>query len=317
MKLGKLAVWTMLDQLSAADAAAFAQRVERWGYAALWQPEGFTRNMLVQSGWLLANATSRLIVATGIVSIYARDAIAMVGAQYQSRRAVARALPAGYGRLPCAGGQRDARAPLWPAGAATDARSLTAMPRSRYRGFEPPEKPLTVCIAALKKTKMLELAAELADGLASVNVTPERAPGPGACDPRPQASCFASAKGHPRNRRRGRPGRAGWRAAEALSQPGELPAELGTAGFRRKPDWAGYRLDHLDSMPCSRGQRNAMRDRIQRQSLMPGRCVLRSAHAPSGEHARDLAVLEAPLQRLTQWAKTTIGERETGGYTIE
>src|SRR4051794_15884732 len=70
----------MLDQLSAADSAAFARKVEQLGYSALWQPEGFGRNILVQSGWLLAN-TSALIVATGIVNVYARDAIAMAGAQ--------------------------------------------------------------------------------------------------------------------------------------------------------------------------------------------------------------------------------------------
>lgn len=63
MKLGKLAAWTMLDQLSATEAAAFAQKVEQLGYSALWQPEGFGRNILVQSGWLLAN-TNQLIGAT-------------------------------------------------------------------------------------------------------------------------------------------------------------------------------------------------------------------------------------------------------------
>ncbi|MET0251978.1 MAG: LLM class flavin-dependent oxidoreductase [Novosphingobium sp.] len=71
----------MLDPVSAAESVGFAQRVEQLGYSALWQPEGFGRNVLVQSGWLLAN-TSTLIVATGIVNIYARDPIAVIGAQY-------------------------------------------------------------------------------------------------------------------------------------------------------------------------------------------------------------------------------------------
>ena len=39
MKLGKLGVWNAMDSMSAADAAAFAKRVEAWGYSALWLPE--------------------------------------------------------------------------------------------------------------------------------------------------------------------------------------------------------------------------------------------------------------------------------------
>ena len=76
MQLGKLGVWAAMDVLSAAEGAAFAQRVERWGYAALWLPESRGRNVLVHSSWLLAN-TKRLIVAPGIANIYARDAMAM------------------------------------------------------------------------------------------------------------------------------------------------------------------------------------------------------------------------------------------------
>ena len=34
MQLGKLGVWAAMDALSAADGAAFAQRLEGWGYAA-------------------------------------------------------------------------------------------------------------------------------------------------------------------------------------------------------------------------------------------------------------------------------------------
>jgi hypothetical protein len=36
MKLGKLAVWTIFSTFDARSGAAFAQRIERWGYDAIW-----------------------------------------------------------------------------------------------------------------------------------------------------------------------------------------------------------------------------------------------------------------------------------------
>src|SRR5439155_8111287 len=76
MQLGKLGVWAAMDVMSAAEGAAFAQRVEGWGYAALWLPESGGRNVLVHSSWLLAN-TRKLIVAPGVANIYARDPMPM------------------------------------------------------------------------------------------------------------------------------------------------------------------------------------------------------------------------------------------------
>jgi alkanesulfonate monooxygenase SsuD/methylene tetrahydromethanopterin reductase-like flavin-dependent oxidoreductase (luciferase family) len=80
MELGKLGVWMSMDSMTAAAAAAFAKRVEGWGYGALWIPESRGRNALAHSSWLLAN-TQKLIVATGIANIYARDPMAMANGQ--------------------------------------------------------------------------------------------------------------------------------------------------------------------------------------------------------------------------------------------
>src|SRR5436305_11755830 len=80
MQLGRLGVWAAMDVLTAAEGAAFARRVEGWGYAALWLPESRGRNVLAHSAWLLAN-TERLIVAPGIANIYARDPMAMANGQ--------------------------------------------------------------------------------------------------------------------------------------------------------------------------------------------------------------------------------------------
>jgi hypothetical protein len=75
MKLSKIGVWAGMDAFTAAEAAAFAKRVEAWGYGALWFPEAVGRNSLVHADWLPANTTT-LVIATGIADIYARDWVA-------------------------------------------------------------------------------------------------------------------------------------------------------------------------------------------------------------------------------------------------
>src|SRR5260370_34812948 len=74
MKLSKLGVWASMDAFTATEAAAFAQRVEGWGYGALWIPEAMGRNSLVHAAWLLAN-TSPLSIAPGIASINRRTGV--------------------------------------------------------------------------------------------------------------------------------------------------------------------------------------------------------------------------------------------------
>lgn len=72
MDIGKLGVWYFTDTQSAAQAADFAERIERLGYSVLWIPETVGRHPFVHAGWLLAN-TEKLIIGTGIASIYNRD----------------------------------------------------------------------------------------------------------------------------------------------------------------------------------------------------------------------------------------------------
>ena len=75
MTLEKLGVWAATDGLAASGVAALAKRIEAWGYGALWIPEATGREAFSASAWLLAN-TTKLLVATGIANIYARDAFA-------------------------------------------------------------------------------------------------------------------------------------------------------------------------------------------------------------------------------------------------
>jgi probable F420-dependent oxidoreductase len=74
MKLGKLGVWSPTDVLTGPELVDLAQRTERLGYAALWYPEARGHEAFALGSFLLSH-TERLILATGIANIYARDAV--------------------------------------------------------------------------------------------------------------------------------------------------------------------------------------------------------------------------------------------------
>lgn len=169
MELGKLGVWVGMDGMSAAAAAAFAKRVEERGYGALWIPEGRGRNALVHCSWLLSH-TQRLIVATGIANIYARDAMATASgqrtlAEQSSGRFL---LGLGVSHRPMVEGLRGHS---YGRPVATMRAYLQAMREAPYAAPGPPEKPLTV-VAALGP-RMMALSGELADGAHPYNTTPE------------------------------------------------------------------------------------------------------------------------------------------------
>ncbi len=75
-EIGRLGVWSWLDAFSAPEAAAFARRIEEWGYSALWIPEAVGRDPFSFIGYLAAE-TEKLVLATGIANIYARDAMTL------------------------------------------------------------------------------------------------------------------------------------------------------------------------------------------------------------------------------------------------
>lgn len=80
MQLGRIGVWCSLDALPLAEAIEAAQRIESLGYSALWMPMTMQRDVLLTAGALLAN-TERLIVATGIATIYERAPSTMAAGQ--------------------------------------------------------------------------------------------------------------------------------------------------------------------------------------------------------------------------------------------
>ena len=71
----QLGVLYNTDRMTGPDLVAYAQRLDRLGYESLWLPELFGREPLATAGWLLA-ATENITVGTGIVNVYARDAVA-------------------------------------------------------------------------------------------------------------------------------------------------------------------------------------------------------------------------------------------------
>ena len=75
-QLGKLGVWAFIDNMTATEAVQFAQRLEQWGYSALWIPEAVGRDPFSIISFMAAH-TEKLIFATGIANIYARDPMAM------------------------------------------------------------------------------------------------------------------------------------------------------------------------------------------------------------------------------------------------
>lgn len=168
MNIGRLGVWAMVNVMTAADSAAFARRVEKWRYGALWVPEVTARDPFVTSSWLLANTTT-LNLATGIASIYSRDSFAAINSQYalaeQSGGRFLLGLGVSHGPFVegVLGHKFEKPAPQMK-------RYLETMARMKYMGPQPIEKPKTV-VGALGP-KMLEIAATLADGAHPYNITP-------------------------------------------------------------------------------------------------------------------------------------------------
>lgn len=79
MDIGKIGVWAMLESMTASESLEFAREIEKRGYGALWIPEGPGRDPFSHAAYLLSH-TERLVIATGIANIWARDAIAMASA---------------------------------------------------------------------------------------------------------------------------------------------------------------------------------------------------------------------------------------------
>jgi probable F420-dependent oxidoreductase len=159
-QIGRLGVWANTNGLKAPEAAAFAQRIEKWGYAALWIPEAAGRNALVHASWLLAN-TSKLVIATGIANIYARDPMAtLCGQMTLNEQSGGRfLLGLGVSHAPMV---EKVRGHSYGKPVATMREYLDAMTKVSFDAPKPADRSRTV-LAALGP-QMLALSRDKADG---------------------------------------------------------------------------------------------------------------------------------------------------------
>jgi probable F420-dependent oxidoreductase len=81
MDLGQKGVFWFTDALTSTQLVELAQRTEQLGYAALWYPEALSYESFSLGSFLLSH-TDKLIVASGIANIYARDAAATKQGQH-------------------------------------------------------------------------------------------------------------------------------------------------------------------------------------------------------------------------------------------
>jgi len=186
IKLGPVGIWTrQFEDHPASGVREAAAELEELGYGAIWFGEAAGREALTSAGLLLAG-TRRIVIATGIANIYARDAVTMGAGQ----KTLAEAYPGrfvlglGVSHVPLV---EQVRGHRYEKPVAAMRAYLDAMDRAPYRSV-PPSSQLVRILAALGP-KMLQLAAERADGAHPYNVNPEHTaaarkilgPGPYLC----------------------------------------------------------------------------------------------------------------------------------------
>lgn len=160
-RLGRVGAWSFeAERLSADEVRAYARELEALGVSALWIPESLGSKEIFAHAGILLGATERLVIATGIANIWARDPVAMANGQ----RALSEAFPGrfllGLGvshapTIPLRGGGIRYEKPV-----AHMREYLEAMDAAPYTG-----KPTqTARVLAALGPKMLRLSAQRALG---------------------------------------------------------------------------------------------------------------------------------------------------------
>jgi probable F420-dependent oxidoreductase len=135
-----------------------AIEMENLGYGTLWYGESLAREAFAQAAIFLS-ATSRLVIASGIANIWARDPMAMAG----GGRAIAEAWPDRFIL-----GLGVSHAPMVTARGHDYARPVSAMSeyldQMRQAPWRGPEAPLPPIVLAALGPRMVALAAERTAG---------------------------------------------------------------------------------------------------------------------------------------------------------
>jgi probable F420-dependent oxidoreductase len=168
-QLGRVGLWTRHLDIQPADRVrSTVAELEELGWGSLWSWEVFGREALTNAG-LLLSATRRMVVGTGIASIWARDPVAMAAAQ----RTLAEAYPdrfvlgIGVSHAPIV----DARGHRYDRPLEAMRAYLDAMDAAPWQG--PPLAEAPVRVLAALGPRMLELAAERSAGALLYNNPPE------------------------------------------------------------------------------------------------------------------------------------------------
>jgi probable F420-dependent oxidoreductase len=174
LALAPIGVWTgALDMVPVAEAQQFAAELEDRGYGAIWLPEVAGRDVMMHLA-LLLSATDRLVGATGIASIWGRDAVAMTGGVKGLTEAFPERVLLGLGVSHHTLVQ-GLRGHVYERPLAAMAAYLDAMDGAPYTAFRP-TTPVRRVLAALRP-KMLELAGARTDGAHTYLVPPEHTVG--------------------------------------------------------------------------------------------------------------------------------------------
>jgi probable F420-dependent oxidoreductase len=159
--LGPIGVWSFaLQRLAASVEMDAARQFENLGYGAVWIPESLGSKEAMAHSALLLQATRHAIIAPGIANIHARDPMAMAN----GARALGEAHP---GRFLLGIGVSHAPSVATRGGIYDNPLQqmrayLDAMDAAQYAA-PAPDPPVPLVLAALGP-RMLELAAERADG---------------------------------------------------------------------------------------------------------------------------------------------------------
>jgi probable F420-dependent oxidoreductase len=170
LELPRIGLWTgALDAVPTARARELAAELEELGYGTLWIPEVAGRDPFVHLALILAS-TKRLIGATGIANIWARDAVTTSGAVKALTEAFPERMLLGLG-VSHQNLVNDLRGHNYDKPLTAMREYLAAMDSAPYSAFRP-TTPVRRVLAALRP-KMLRLSADQADGAHPYFVTPE------------------------------------------------------------------------------------------------------------------------------------------------
>lgn len=168
-RIGPLGVWCATDGMRAPVAVEVAQQVESLGYGALWLPETLGRDPFAHAAHLAAH-TSSLVLASGIANIFHRHPGPMVQAantvaEQSSGRFV---LGIGVSHQPVVEGLRGLTYGKPLSAMRTYLDQMDAAPY-----LSPAPDPAPPRLLAALGPKMLELAAQRADGALPYWTVPE------------------------------------------------------------------------------------------------------------------------------------------------